>query len=57
MTENTGLYDKKHIPAHRPILREALWGIDWLALRASSVYYGWNVPRGDGSAVILIPGF
>jgi triacylglycerol lipase len=41
----------------RPILREAFWGVDWLALRASWVYYGLGVPRGDGSAVVLIPGF
>jgi triacylglycerol lipase len=41
----------------RPILREALWGVDWLALHASRVYYGLGAPRGDGSAVVLIPGF
>jgi pimeloyl-ACP methyl ester carboxylesterase len=28
-----------------------------MALRASPVYYGLGVPRGDGSAVILVPGF
>ena len=30
---------------------------DWLALRSSPVYYGMGVPRGDGSAVVVIPGF
>lgn len=40
-----------------PIWREALVGIDWLALRMSAVYRGVGIPRGDGSAVVLIPGF
>ena len=31
--------------------------LDWLSLRFSSVYKGIGVPRGDGSAVILVPGF
>ena len=44
-------------PAAVPLWREALVGVDWLALRASPVYYGIGVPRGDGSAVIVIPGF
>lgn len=40
-----------------PLWREALVGMDWLALRASPVYRGVGVPHGDGSAVVLIPGF
>jgi pimeloyl-ACP methyl ester carboxylesterase len=28
-----------------------------MALRLSRVYYGLGVPRGDGSAVVLVPGF
>ncbi|KKM15990.1 hypothetical protein LCGC14_1690390, partial [marine sediment metagenome] len=40
-----------------PLWREALVGMDWLALRASSVYRGVGVPHGDGSVVVLIPGF
>jgi pimeloyl-ACP methyl ester carboxylesterase len=32
-------------------------GLDWIALKASPVYYGIGVPRGDGAAVILVPGF
>jgi pimeloyl-ACP methyl ester carboxylesterase len=31
--------------------------MDWLALRASPVYYGVGVPRGNGDPVIVIPGF
>jgi pimeloyl-ACP methyl ester carboxylesterase len=41
----------------RPLWREAFVGLDWLALRSSPVYYGIGIPRGDGSAVIVIPGF
>ena len=44
-------------PADVPIWREALFGMDWLALRTSLVYYGVGVPRGDGAAVVVIPGF
>lgn len=40
-----------------PLWREALAGMDWLALRASSVYRGLGVPHGDGSVAVLIPGF
>ncbi len=40
-----------------PLWREALVGMDWLALRASAVYRGIGVPHGDGSAVVLVPGF
>lgn len=33
------------------------FGIDFLLLHSSPVYYGYGVPRGDGSAVVVIPGF
>ena len=39
-----------------PLWVESLWAIDWLALRLSPVFYGWGVPRGDGEAVITVPG-
>ncbi len=40
-----------------PLWKESLWVVDWLGLRFSPVYYGVGVPRGDGSAVVLVPGF
>ncbi|MDO8616069.1 MAG: hypothetical protein Q7T33_10110 [Dehalococcoidia bacterium] len=40
-----------------PIWRESLWPVDWLSLRLSPVYYGLGVPHGDGSAVVVVPGF
>ena len=39
------------------IWREALWGLDWLSLRLSPVYLGIGIPHGDGSPVVLVPGF
>ena len=36
---------------------EALFGAEVLLLHASPVYYGFGVPRGDGSGVVIIPGF
>ena len=39
------------------IWREVLWVLDWLSLRLSPVYLGFGVPRGDGSPVVLVPGF
>ncbi len=40
-----------------PIWKEALFGAELLLLHASPVFYGLGVPLGDGSAVVLIPGF
>jgi pimeloyl-ACP methyl ester carboxylesterase len=40
-----------------PIWREALLALDWVGLRASSVYRGVGIPHGDGAPVILVPGF
>jgi len=40
-----------------PLWRESLWAVNWLALRLSPVYYGQGVPKGDGGAVITVPGF
>lgn len=50
-------FQKDRIPSSRPIWREAFVGLDWLSLRSSPVFYGLGVPRGDGSAVVVIPGF
>lgn len=40
-----------------PIWFESLVGIDWTMLHFSPVYYGFGVPKGDGSPVIVVPGF
>ncbi len=48
----------KEMRAHAlPIWFESLVGVDWALLHLSPVYYGFGVPKGDGSAVIVVPGF
>ncbi len=46
-----------HSKADHSIWTEALFGAEVLLLHATPVYYGFGVPRGDGSAVVIIPGF
>src|SRR5262245_58070327 len=57
MTRTTAYFDVNERPAPVPIWREALAGVDWLALRTSPVFYGCGVPRGDLAPVIVVPGF
>jgi triacylglycerol lipase len=40
-----------------PIWQELLAGVELLYLRISPVYWGCGIPRGDGSAVVVVPGF
>ena len=51
------LLHKEMRHSNRPLWLETFAGLDWLALHSAPVYYGLGVPRGDGSAVIVIPGF
>lgn len=44
-------------PADLRIWKESLFPVEFLLLHSSPVYYGLGVPRGDGSAVLTIPGF
>ncbi len=46
-----------HAEASVSLWKEALFGAELLLLHASPVFYGFGVPPGDGSAVVLIPGF
>ena len=46
-----------HTEAAAPLWTEALFGAEVLLLHATPVYYGFGVPRGDGSGVVIIPGF
>ena len=43
--------------ANTSLWTEALLGAEILILHATPVYYGLGVPRGDGSGVVVIPGF
>ncbi len=52
----------RHKPFYQPeadtsLWTEALFGAEVLLLHATPVYYGFGVPRGDGSGVVIIPGF
>ena len=40
-----------------PLWREALFPLDWMSLRTSSVYWGAGVPHGEGEPVVVVPGF
>ena len=40
-----------------PIWQEMLVGIEMVYLRLSPVYWGFGIPPGDGSAVVVIPAF
>lgn len=51
------IFHKDMQTVDRPIWLETLAGLDWVSLHASPVYYGLGVPRGDKSAVIVVPGF
>ena len=44
-------------PTSRPIWMEALVPLEWVALHASPVYYGFGVPHGHGEPVVVVPGF
>jgi pimeloyl-ACP methyl ester carboxylesterase len=49
--------EQDHQEANLSLWTETLCAAELLMLSASPVYYGYGVPRGDGSAVVLIPGF
>lgn len=50
-------FDKEIREHALPIWFESLAGVDWTMLHLSPVYYGFGVGRGDGAAVVVVPGF
>ena len=48
---------RTHVLADISPWTEALFAAEVLFLHATPVYYGFGVPRGDGSGVVVIPGF
>ncbi|MBS1793544.1 MAG: alpha/beta hydrolase [Acidobacteria bacterium] len=50
-------FDKEMREHALPIWFESLVGVDWAMLHIAPVYFGFGVPPGDGSAVIVVPGF
>jgi len=47
----------EHESVQLPIWQELLAGIEMAFLRVSPIFWGYGVPSGDGSAVVLVPGF
>ncbi len=50
-------FDKEMHEHALPIWYETLVGVDWTLLHLSPIYYGFGAPEGDGSPVIVVPGF
>ncbi|PWU11522.1 MAG: hypothetical protein C5B51_02465 [Terriglobia bacterium] len=48
---------KPYDSAPLPIWQELLVGVEMAYLRVSPIYWGFGVPRGDGSGVVVVPGF
>lgn len=44
-------------PPELPVWQEWLAGVELAFLQVSPVYWGYGIPHGDGSAVVLVPGF
>src|SRR6516225_9378423 len=57
MAQSRNGFQQDFAEANLTIWKEALFGADLLLLCASPVFYGLGVPRGDGSGVVLVPGF
>ncbi len=57
MTQRRAHVRKEHGEADVSFWSETLVGIEILLLKAAPVYYGLGTEKGDGSAVVLIPGF
>ncbi len=54
---NPPVLTHQSIEADVPILSEVLFAAELVLLHAAPLYYGFGIPHGDGSAVVLIPGF
>ena len=50
-------FDKEIRESALPIWFESLVGVDWTLLHLSPAYYGFGIPKGDGAAVVVVPGF
>lgn len=54
---NSLIRTQEYEEADLPILGEVLCAAELVLLHAAPLYYGLGIPRGDGSAVVLIPAF
>jgi triacylglycerol lipase len=44
-------------PGQFPVWQEWIAGVELAFLQISPIYWGYGIPHGDGSAVVLVPGF
>jgi triacylglycerol lipase len=56
LTAPTTFRQHGEYPHPTPVLNEIVLPLELLSLALSPVFYGFGVPHGDGSAVVLIPG-
>lgn len=54
--EETVSVEQQRRVVQTPIWQELLVGVEILGLQVSPIYWGMGVPRGDGSAVVVLPG-
>lgn len=57
MGARTPDFRKPYEAVSLPIWLELFAGVEMLYLRVSPIYWGFGVPKGDGSAVVVVPGF
>src|SRR6476661_4095164 len=48
---------RKNIAVALPIWQELLVGVEMICLKVSPVFWGFGIPPGDGSAVVVVPAF
>ena len=57
MARGPAILTRDYLQADVPIWSEVLFAAELVLLHAAPVYYGLGTPHGDGSGVVLIPGF
>ena len=57
MSARRRAHHKEGEPRQLPVWHEWLAGVELAFLQVSPVYWGFGIPQGDGSAVVLVPGF
>lgn len=57
MTSNPDLFEEASTSVDLPIWKELRLPVEVLALHGSAIFRGRGAPRGDGSGVIVFPGF
>jgi len=57
MKSSRGPRPKREERAPFPIWQEWIAGVELAFLQVSPIYWGYGIPHGDGSAVVLVPGF